>query len=67
MHTIKTDDFSKVFYDFYRLQAMIELWILKLLGYPDSEINEHGITHEVVINRQEFLNSQSSKQTRGLN
>jgi hypothetical protein len=67
MHTSKTDDYSKVFYDFYRLQAMIELWILKLLGYPDSEINEHGITHEVVINRQEFLNSQSSKQTRGLN
>lgn len=27
-------------YDLERLRILVELWILKLLGYPDSEINE---------------------------
>ena len=36
-------DSAPYIFDFYRLQGLVELWILRLLGCPDTAINPRAL------------------------
>jgi hypothetical protein len=44
-------DYHPYMGDMYRILNLVELWLLKLLRYPGSEINWRGITSDYPINR----------------
>ena len=51
IHQGRIDDYGVHYVDLYRIQNLIELWILKLLDYPDTAINDFAINHPVPLNR----------------
>ena len=51
IHQGKMDEPSRYFYDFNRIQKLVELWILKLLDCPDDAINKYALWFDAPINK----------------
>jgi len=51
IHHGKIDDYGPYIFDLHRIQNLAELWILKLLGYPDTAINYLAVNRHVLLNR----------------
>jgi len=52
IHQGKIDDHDLHILDLYRVQNLVELWILKLLDYPDTAINYLAVNVPIPLNRQ---------------
>lgn len=52
IHQGKTEDSKIVLFDLNRIQNLVELWILKILGCPDKAINGAAIGHLAPIQSQ---------------
>jgi hypothetical protein len=51
IHQGTIDDYDLCYLDLYRLQKLVELWILKLLGCPDEAINFAALNYPLPINK----------------
>jgi len=51
IHQGKIDDYDPYIFDLHRFQYLIELWILKFLGCPDTAINYLAVNRYVQLNR----------------
>ena len=52
IHQGKMEVPSQYFYDFIRIQKLVELWILRLLDCPEEVINNHALWFDAPINKQ---------------
>ena len=52
IHKGEITDIEQSLYDFARLRNLVELWILKILGYPDEAINWLGLINVMPIDRK---------------
>jgi len=52
IHKGEITDIEQSLYDFARLRNLVELWILKILGYPDEAVNWLGVINLMPIDRK---------------